>query len=404
MEKFFATCPRGLEALLAEELDAAGASETRVVSGGIEFSGDRAVCYRANLHSRIATRILWRIAHGQYAQEEDIYRQVLAQPWERYFPLDCTFLVHTTATQCALRSLEFVTLRTKDAICDRFRGKFNARPSIDTHRPDVRVHLYLTQNTSTLYLDTSGAPLWQRGLRQASVQAPLKENLVAGIIRLSGWQPGQPFLDPMCGSGTFLLEAISMALHRAPGLERRFGFEYLSDFDAPLWQGILKAAQAQALPVTALPIYGSDVDAHAVRATRRNLQEAGLGNVAEVICADLAEIDAPCDVPGTLIANPPYGVRIGEQEALARAYPDWGSTLKKRFPGWTAWFFTADTRLPKGFGLRPGRKTPLFNGPLECRLYEFRMVSGSNRRIREGKDADTVPPDAAAAPVTPDQP
>lgn len=392
MEKFFATCPRGLEALLAEELDAAGASDARVVSGGIEFMGDWGVCYRANLHSRIATRILWRIAHGQYVQEEDIYRQVLAQHWERYFPLDCTFLVHTTATQCPLRSLEFVTLRTKDAICDRFRAKFNARPSIDTHRPDVRVHLYLTRNTSTLYLDTSGAPLWQRGLRQTSVQAPLKENLVAGIIRLSGWQPGEPFFDPMCGSGTFLLEAVSMALQRAPGLARGFGFEHLSNFDAPLWQGILKAAQAQALPATPLSIYGSDVDAHAVRATRRNLQEAGLGNVAEVICADFIEVEPPCDVPGTLIANPPYGVRIGEQEALARDYPAWGSTLKKHFPGWTAWFFTADTALPKGFGLKPGRKTPLFNGPLECRLYQFRMVAGSNRREKPvgTTEADTV--------------
>lgn len=382
MEKFFATCPRGLETLLAEELTAAGAAECRVVFGGVEFVGDWAACYRANLHSRLVTRIFWRISHGQYHTEEDIYKQAAVQRWERYFDVNSTMRVQTTASHCPLRSIDFVTLRVKDAVCDRFRGKMNTRPTIDTHNPDVRVQVYLTQTTCTLYLDTSGAPLWQRGLRMASVQAPLKENLVAGIIKLSGWEPGQPFFDPMCGSGTFLLEAVSMALNRAPGLSRPlpFGFEKLTGFDEPLWKRIRKEALDAALPPTPQPIYGSDIDAQAMRAARRNLQEAGLGNVAQVDTGDFAAALPPSDTPGTLIANPPYGVRIGEQEELARLYPEWGSVLKKRFAGWTAWFFTADARLPKGFGLKPGRKTPLYNGALECRLYQFSMVSGSNRR------------------------
>jgi putative N6-adenine-specific DNA methylase len=381
MNRYFAICPRGLEELLADELRAVGATELRSTHGGVHFSGDWSVCYRANLESRLATRILWHIVKGPYASEEDIYRLAVRQLWPNHFPVTRTMRVVTTAIRCPLKSLDFITLRVKDAVCDRFREDRGERPNIQTRNPDVSVHVFLSEGECTLYLDTSGPPLWQRGLRKESVDAPLKENLAAGILKLTGWQPGMPLVDPMCGSGTFLLEAVQIALDRAPGLDRGFAFELLSAFEAINWATIRSAAEARRKPAAPLAIRGYDNDERALRATRRNLHEAGFSGVVAVDRADLLEIEPPPG-PGILVANPPYGERIGEQEELAAFYPQLGSALKKHWAGWNCFFFTADQRLPKLVGLKPSRRTPLFNGPLECRLYEFRMVAGSNRPAR----------------------
>ncbi|TXI75096.1 MAG: class I SAM-dependent RNA methyltransferase [Dechloromonas sp.] len=379
MNIYFAICPRGLENLLLDELQAVGGTELRATAGGVFFSGEWEVCYRANLESRIATRILWHIVKGPYAKEEDIYRLAVRQLWPNHFAVSSTMRVVTTAIKCPLKSLDFVTLRVKDAVCDRFREDLGERPNIETRNPDVSVHVFLTENECTLYLDTSGQPLWQRGFRKASVEAPLKENLAAGILKLSGWQPGTPLIDPMCGSGTFLLEAVQMALDRAPGLDRTFAFERLRSFRALAWADIRAAAEARVRPAERMEIRGYDIDERAVRATRRNLQEAGFGAIISVDRSDVLETQ-PLTDHGILIANPPYGERIGEQDELAAFYPQLGKALKRHWAGWNCFFFTADLRLPKLVGLKPSRKTPLFNGPLECRLFEIRMVAGSNRK------------------------
>lgn len=379
MNHYFAICPRGLETLLQDELAALGATELKITHGGVHFAGDWAVCYRANLESRLATRILWHLVTGPYTREDDIYRLAVRQLWPNHFSVANTFRVVTTAIKCPLKSLDFVTLRVKDAVCDRFREDAGERPNIDTRYPDVSVHVFLTADRCTLYLDTSGQPLWQRGFRRASVDAPVKENLAAGILKLSGWQPDTPLVDPMCGSGTFLLEAVQMALDRAPGLDRHFGFERLKKFDAALWTHIRNAALARVKNPAQLDIRGSDHDERAVRAARRNLEEAGFSQWVRVDTADLLELSAPAPA-GTLVANPPYGERLGEQEALAAFYPQLGAVLKRHWAGWNCFFFTADLRLPKLMGLKPSRKTPLYNGPLECRLFEIRMVAGSNRK------------------------
>jgi putative N6-adenine-specific DNA methylase len=386
MNKYFATCPRGLENLLQDELTAVGASQTKAIHGGVHFSGDWPVCYRANLESRLATRILWQIARAPYVDEEEVYELASRQRWADLFDVTKTFRVVTTAIKSPLRSLDFVTLRVKDAICDRFRAKVNERPNIDTRNPDVRVHLFLTEGEATLYLDTSGQPLWQRGLRKASVEAPLKENLAAGILKLSGWQPGTPLVDPMCGSGTFLLEAVQMALDNAPGLGRAFGFEMLAGFDSTAWAAIRQAAMARCKEPEPLDIRGYDIDEKAVRATRRNLQEAGFGGCVTVDCMDMLEAE-PLTGHGIMVANPPYGERIGEQDELAAFYPLLATALKRNWSGWSCYFFTADMRLPKLLRLKPSRKTPLFNGPLECRLFEISMVAGSNRK-KENQSSD----------------
>ena len=383
MEKFFASCPRGLESLLVEDLTAVGVMDSQAIPGGVHFSAEWPACYAANLHSRIATRILWRVAHGRYAKEDDIYKLALDTAWPSWFAAGQTIRVDVTAVKSPLKSLEFITLRIKDAICDRFRADTGKRPSVDTREPDVRMHGFITADECTLYLDTSGAPLYQRGLRQKTVDAPLKENVAAGILRLSGWQPGTPLLDPMCGSGTFLLEAAQMALCIAPGAGRDFGFQRLKNFQLGVWKDLLDKAMDAEKPAANAQIYGSDISPVAVRAALANLDRAGLLPAVTLSTGDVLEIDAPANygkTNGIMIANPPYGERLSELDELAAFYPLLGSALKRNFAGWNCYFLTADMRLPKLMRLTPSKKTPLFNGAIECRVFEFKMVAGSNRR------------------------
>lgn len=381
-QQFFAPCPRGLEGVLVDELTGFGATAIQEVDGGVGFAGDLALCYRANLHSRIASRILWRVGEAPYRKEEDIYQFAYNLPWADWFDVDLSIRVDVNAIKSPLRSLEFITLRIKDAVCDRFRAECDARPDVNTREPDVRIYAFLTADRATLYLDTSGEPLFKRGLRKSHGEAPVRENLAAGILRLSGWEPGQPLLDPMCGAGTFLIEAALMALNIAPGSDRWFAFEKLKGFDAGLWDAIYNQALAAEKPKEPLPIYGSDVSNVVLEAARENLTAAGLYGVVQLKQADFLDLPAPAPA-GVLVANPPYAVRIGEQAALAALYPKLGDVLKQKFTGWRACFFTADLTLAKLIRLQASRRIPLYNGPLECRLFIYDMVAGSRRRAKE---------------------
>ncbi len=376
-ERFFAPCPRGLEALLAEELGALGAERAASVPGGVAFEGGWAACYGANLHSRLASRVLWRVADFAYRNEHDVYEAARAVNWPEHFAAGRTLRVNVTAQHSPLRSLEFITLRIKDAVCDRWRADTGSRPSIERSQPDVRVHAFLEKDRGVLYLDTSGEPLFKRGWRRQTVEAPLRENLAAGILRLTGWTPAEPLLDPMCGGGTLLVEAAAMGLGVAPGAGRSFGFEKLSNFDAKLWQR-LKSAAGEKRSRARLELYGSDRDGRAVEAATRNLSAAGFSGQVRLDRADILGRAAPA-AAGVMVANPPYGERIGSEAELAAFYPKLGDALKKHFAGWRCHFFTADLRLPKLIRLQPARRVPLFNGALECRLYEFRIVAGSHR-------------------------
>ncbi len=379
MNQYFATCPRGLEALLVNELKASNAKDIKPTDGGVGFAGELSVCYHANLHSRIATRILMQAGQGKYATEDDLYQAAYKLNWPNWFDVKHDFMVKVTGVKCPLKSLEFATLRIKDAVCDKFRQVVDSRPYIDTKTPAVRIHAYLTADSYVYYVDTSGDALYQRGNRKASIEAPLRENLAAGILQLSGWQAGQPLLDPMCGSGTFLLEAAMMALDIAPGLRRDFGFEKLKNFESDTWKKIKNTALKNAKPVTFQKLYGSDSDLRAVRVAKQNLTEAGLNDAVQLAQTNITEVVPPAD-SGVLVANPPYGVRIGEDEELALLYPKMGEALKRKFAGWNTYFLTNDLRLPKLMRLTPSKRTPLFNGPLECRLFEIKMVAGSNRK------------------------
>jgi putative N6-adenine-specific DNA methylase len=381
MEHFFATCPRGLEGVLAEELAALGAHDVAKVDGGSRFAGDLALSYAVNLESRVASRVLWQVGSGRYRSERDLYDAARALPWPRWFTADHTIRVDVAGVRAPVKSLEFVTLRVKDAICDAFRADSGVRPSVDTRSPDARVHAFLTASDFTIYLDTSGEPLFKRGYRSAAGEAPLRENLAAGILRLAGWAPGAALLDPMCGSGTFLCEAALIATNRAPGLDREFGFEKLSNFDAPAWKALKAAAASRVRKAGRLEIYGGDRYGDALKLARSNLAQLGLEGAVELKQADATEMPPPA-ASGVIVTNPPYGVRLEDQEKLAELYPKLGDALKKKYAGWNAYIFTADLRLPKLIGLSASRRTPLYNGALECRLFEFRIVAGSMRKTK----------------------
>ncbi|MCG6877526.1 MAG: THUMP domain-containing protein [Betaproteobacteria bacterium] len=381
-QAMFATCPRGLEPVLAGELEACGARDTRAVGGGVHFAGDLAVCYRVNLESRIASRVLVRVKQAPYRTEQDVYDVAHGVRWLDRFGVDCSIRVDVSAIRCPLKSLEFVTLRIKDAVCDRFRADAGSRPDVNTRTPDVRVHAFLDEQHITLYLDTSGEPLWKRGLRGATGEAPLRENLAAGILALTGWRPEEPFFDPMCGSGTLLLEAAQIALGIAPGSRRGFAFEQLRGFDAELWRKLREAARERASGTRNPAIFGADRDGSVLENARAALEQTGLAGAVRLERADILEVDAPAN-EGVLVTNPPYGVRVGEDAVLAAFYPKLGDALKARFAGWRCYILTADLRLAKLIGLKASKRTPLFNGPLECRLFEFRIVAGSMRTQRD---------------------
>nr|WP_296951383.1 class I SAM-dependent RNA methyltransferase [uncultured Massilia sp.] len=391
-----------MEQALAEELaeiaQTTGSTTLKVhnqVPGGVHCSGAMHDAYRINLHSRIASRVLMRMANRTYANENDIYDLVLEQPWENWFTLDDTIRVDITAIKSPLTSLEFTTLKIKDAVCDRFRDRFGKRPSVDTREPDMRILGFLDQRNFTIYLDTSGEALFKRGWREETGDAPLRENLAAGILRVAGWKPGIPLFDPMCGSGTILIEAAQMVQGIPPGARRRFAFEKFRNFEPKAWQDMKTAVKPNPLPAEPT-IFGSDISGDMVAMTRHNLRAAGILFEVPLKQIEAQQVQAPTGTPGLLVTNPPYGERIGvrgdstipQDEMAVGFYQQLSSTLKQRFAGWTVFLFTADLGVPKMLRLKESRKTPFFNGALECRLFRFDMVAGFNRR-------DAAKPDQA---------
>lgn len=380
-DAFFCPCPRGLERVLADELAVLGARDIRPGDGGVGGEGEWDLCYTLNLYSRTASRVLWRVGQSRYRGEDDIYEAARGLKWPEWFDALRTIRVDVTAIRSPVKSLDFVTLRVKDAVCDAFRARGHARPSVDTRVPDIRIQAFLTRDAVTFYLDTSGEPLFKRGYRTAAGEAPLRENLAAGILLLAGWPAEVPLLDPMCGSGTLLVEAAMMALRMAPGARRAFAFEKLARFDARRWSALRDRAVQEAQTKASSPIYGSDRYGDALKLAHANLAALGLEQSVVLKQANVLEMPPPA-LAGVIVTNPPYGVRLAEQDELAAFYPRLGDALKKKYAGWTAYILSADMRLPKLIGLKATKRTPLFNGALDCRLFEFRLVAGSMRGRR----------------------
>ena len=373
----FVTCPRGLEAPLSQELEQLKCQDIRAVDGGVACKGGMEQVYRINLHSRTASRVLLRLTKSGYRSEQDIYKAAKNIRWTDWFDLEQTFKVKVEGKRAQVKSLDFVGLKIKDAVCDVFRDACSARPSVGKIRPDIRIHAFIDERDIQIFIDTSGEALFKRGYRQDTGEAPMRENLAAGLLLLAGYDGTQPFQDPFCGSGTIVIEAAWIATRRAPGLMRRFGFEKLKNFDAALWKKLQHEAETQIRPAPA-SISGSDNDRHMIRAAVANAQAAEVDTFVRFEVKD-AQDTRPNGDGGILISNPPYGVRLAEVQALQALYPQLGAWLKQHYAGWLAGMFTGDRDMPKFMRLSPKRKIPLYNGNLDCRLFLMDMVKGSNR-------------------------
>ncbi|MGE8546275.1 MAG: THUMP domain-containing class I SAM-dependent RNA methyltransferase, partial [Alcaligenes sp.] len=376
--RLFAPCPQGLEEALAAELQALGYDHVQAGRAGCHFVADWIGVMRANLSSRLATRILLELSHAPVGNEDDILALARLTPWERWFGPEQTLRVDTSAVRSPMQSLQYCNLRAKDGICDRLRELEGARPSIDTVRPDARVHLFLDETTATFYLDTSGESLFKRGWRHDKGDAPLRENLAAGLLALSGWDPSKPLLDPFCGSGTILIEAAWMALGAPPGIWRPFHFERLRCHDFRLWRDIKDEARSRIAPRLDTPLIGYDINPVVLEAARANLDRSHLtqdtirfehGNALEI---------QPSTEPGWIVTNPPYGERLEHQDD--DFWRDWSSNLKQNFAGWSVNMISSDLELPRHMRLKPKRRYPLYNGSLDCRLFCFDMVQASYRQ------------------------
>ncbi len=374
----FATCPRGLETILAQELQQQGCTAVTPTDGGVSCKGTLEHVYRANLHSRTASRILLQLARTAYRSEHDIYQAAKNIAWYKWFDVAQTFKVKVEGKRANVKSLDFTALKIKDGVCDRFREHGGERPSIDKSRPDIRIHAFLDERNVSIFIDTSGEALFKRGYRQDTGEAPLRENLAAGLLLLAGYDGTQPFQDPFCGSGTIAIEAAWIALGRAPGLNRRFGFEQLAQFDRALWVKLKAEARHAIKNRPYANIAASDNDRAMTRMTQANATAAEVDGFIDINTLD-AQDTRPNGEGGIIVSNPPYGVRLAEIQALHALYPQLGSWLKQHYAGWTAGLFSGDMDMPKLMRLKPKRKIPLFNGNLDCRLFLLDMVAGSNR-------------------------
>ena len=455
--QLFLPCAAGVENLLATEIKQVTGIDGKAWRAGVQLQGSWREALQLNLHSRLAQRVLIELQHGNYRSEQDLYNAAASVAWEIWFTPAQTFKVEITAQHSPLQSLNFAALKIKDAIADRFRHKFNdVRPSVDTRWPDVRVYVHLTTDTVTVYIDTSGEPLFKRGWREDKGDAPLKETLAAAMLAASGWsgaeglcKQGVPLYDPCCGSGTIVIEAAQIACNIAPGINRKFAFQKYLPFQGHVWDGLLNQAEAAITEPTAL-VFGSDVAFRMVDFSERNAERAGVAHAVQLRGGDALQRMPPAP-SGVMLVNPPYGERIdvagvagisgvqgrdqrdqrrsqfqgqsvdefgqpiqrddrddqafepsrdrsanpGREQAhdawgeeALEFFPQLAAHWKKNYAGWTAHILTPDFKLPSKMRLKESRRVPMWNGPIECRLFRFDMVAGSAR----GKPADAPTP------------
>ena len=439
--QLFLPCAAGVEALLATEVQRVTGISGKAWRAGVQLQGSWRDALQLNLHSRLAQRVLIELAHHQYRSEQDLYNAAANVAWEIWFTPQQTFKIEITAQHSPLTSLNFAALKIKDAVADRFRAKFNdVRPSVETRWPDVRIYVHLTVDTVTIYIDTSGEPLFKRGWREDKGDAPLKETLAAAMIAASGWdslcKQGVPLYDPCCGSGTIAIEAAQIACNIAPGINRRFAFQKYLPFQPHVWEGLLDQAEAAITEPTA-PVFGSDVSFRMVDFAERNAERAGVANAVQFRGGDALQRMPPTSdgTAGVMLVNPPYGERIdvagvagttalesaqrrtqfqgqnidefgqpvvdragdgqprrdrnanpAREQAVTESgeeasdfFPQLATHWKKNYAGWTAHVLTPDFKLPNKMRLKESRRVPMWNGPIECRLFRFDMVAGSAR-------------------------
>ncbi len=370
--RYFATCGRGIEPVLAGELRDLGAADVTPGRGGVHFAGDQALLYRANLWLRTAIRVLWPILEADVTSPEELYEAVRSIDWTQYLTPDHTLAVDCNVRDSHLTHSKYAALKTKDAICDQFVERTSRRPSVDVDEPMVGLNLHVYRDRAVLSLESSGESLHKRGYRPVLTRAPLNEALAAALVLLTGWRGESAFVDPLCGSGTLPIEATWIATRRPPGLtRRRFGFQGWMDFDVRLWTEVRDEARRGVLKHLAAPVLGSDVRRDAISFSQGNARAAGVGHLVRFAVRDVRDFRPPDGPPGVIVCNPPYGERIGEEKELRGLYRTLGAVFRERCAGWTAYVFTGNAALAREIGLQAAEQVPLFNGKIPCRLLKF---------------------------------
>lgn len=374
----------GMEDLLVAELEALGAVDIEKHNRAVGFRGDQATMYRANLCLRTALRILVPINDFPVRNEEELYAGIKEMPWEHFLDVEDTLAVHCTLHSPLFSHSQYLALKTKDAIVDRFREREGSRPSVDLERPTIRIHLHVHGEDCLVSLDSSGSSLHKRGYRDHTNLAPINEVLAAGLVLLSGWDRRSNLVDPMCGGGTILIEAALIAGNIPPGSYREsFGFQRWHDFDEELWTTVRAEAMAGIDTANKPLILGGEISPHVARKAESNIASAGLKDRIRIRHAAFADLEAP-EGGGVLIMNPPYGERMDKDEDILALYAMIGDTLKQRWAGYTAWVLTSNMEAAKHVRLAAKPRIKLFNGPLECRFLRYELYSGSRRKDKVG--------------------
>lgn len=375
--KMLAKTMAGLEPVLARELLKLGAQNIQQHNRAVSFEGDLGFMYKANISLRTALRILKPIYTFKADNEARLYGQIFQMPWENYFGIENTFAIDSTVNSKIFTHSKFISQKAKDAIADRFRDKFGARPDVDLEKPDVRINLHVRENDWTVSLDSSGESLHKRGYREETGVAPINEVLAAGLVLLSEWNPPHNFIDPMCGSGTIAIEAALIANNIPPGYYRNeFGFERWKDFDADLFQIIMDSCIKKINEDNRTRIYASDISRAMIEKAEENIRNAKVDDTVKTFRSSIEEFTPP-QGKGTLIINPPYGERMGEN--IETLYKKIGDIFKKKYAGYDCWLITSNLEAVKHIGLRPSRKISVFNGPLECKFLKYAMYEGTKK-------------------------
>ncbi|MCK5126106.1 MAG: hypothetical protein KAR42_07605 [candidate division Zixibacteria bacterium] len=376
--KMLAKTLSGLEDLLAAELRSLGASDVKAMNRSAEFFGDKKMLYKANMHCRLATRILKQVKTFNATSSDELYHHVSQIKWDKLMRLSQTFAIDAVINYSEFNNSMFVAQKVKDAIADWFRAKYDKRPSVDIKRPNVRINIHIRAKKATLSLDSSGEALSKRGYRTEAGTAPLGEVLAAGIIELTRWDRASSFIDSMCGSGTFVIEAAQMARNMAPGLTRKgFGFMGWRDYDESILRDLVEEAQAAIKPNLDFKIVGSDIEPARIKEAMANAKRARVGKDIEFVCKSFEKQEPP-PAPGVMVINPPYGERMVITR-IDEFYTMIGDTLKQNYEGYNAFVLTSNLDSIKHVGLRTSQRVKLFNGPLECRLLKFEMYKGSRK-------------------------
>jgi len=371
--RFFVTSAKGLEDLVTAELCTLGLTELKTERGGVSFNGSLEDGYKACLWLRTASRVLLVLAEFPCTSPEELYAGVRAIGWHQYLNPEMTMAVDSVLRDSAMTHSGFIALKSKDAIVDCIRDKFGSRPNVDTKSPDLQINVHLVKNRCTVSLDMAGDPLDRRGYRLDRNKAPLRENMAAALIAFSGWTGETPLYDPMCGSGTIVIEAALKAANAAPGLLReRFGFQNWLGHDPTLWRNMLAEAKELRKRELAVRLRGSDRSPGSIEMSKQNAVRAGVGRLTSFTTADISTFE-PSASPAMIIFNPPYGDRMGELAELASLYRTFGDILKKRCAGSTAYILCGNSELVKHIGLKATRRIPIWNGPIECRLMKYEM-------------------------------